>query len=177
MWVEEAQQQRLTHAAPHVDAALDVALERVAPGNHDQRADARAREIRHRARDGLDHVGPGAGSPASEPRHRDAFEQAPQVLLEHHDQHQHHGREEALEQPDRELELELLGQQVESRQDGEAHRRETRACGAQPHDQHPEQDCHDGDVRDVAQPELREHPKHGFSSAGGEVRDGKRGPR
>jgi hypothetical protein len=90
------------------------------------------------------------------PGHRDALEQPPQVVLEDDDHDQHHDGEEALEEPDRELQLDLLGQQVQAQNDTKADEREPRPGAPQPHEHGPEQERDDGDVDQVAKRELRE---------------------
>jgi hypothetical protein len=68
---------------------------------------------------------------------------------------EHHDGEEALEEPDRELQLDLLGQQVQTQHDAEADEREPRPGAPQPHEQGPQQERDDDDIGQVAKRELR----------------------
>jgi len=85
---------------------------------------------------------------------RELLEPAAQVVLEHHHQHQHADREEALEDPDRHLELELARQQEQRRGDRDAGQRDAAARVAHPAQAGPQQDRHDQDVDQVREADV-----------------------
>ena len=144
--VEDREQDRLRQQPAERDPAGHVAIERFAAGNHDQRTDALRRQPPHRAHHHVDRVERRRRRLAPQPPHRDLLEEPAQVLLEHHREHDHQHGEEALEDPDRHLELELARHQECRRRDRDAAEREARPRTAQPRERRPQ---HQRDERDV----------------------------
>ncbi len=166
--VEDRQEQRLAESPVERDSALDVALDRLALRQHDQRPDARGGEACDRAHDHIGHVDAAAVARGSAAQAAELLEQTAQILLEHDDDHEHEHREEALEQRCRELEVERAREQVDA-----AEQRQPRECTPSPGaaheaDREPEQEADRGDVDQIEPGEDREQVRHQrYASASG----------
>ena len=118
-----------------VDArrVVDELLERGVALEHDDRAHARARELRARRDDLVDRVR--RLLPAAERQHvlADAAERAPDVLLEHDDDEDDEVADEVVEQPRHRRQLEALGDEERraDQHDADDHLRRARAADRQ----------------------------------------------
>ena len=121
--VEQAQQDRLAQFAVQLDPPLDVTAEVLRPGDDQQGAGPRSRELGNRTHDQIDHSGSQGLRTTTQTPGADLFEEATQVLLKDHHHHDDQDGEEALEEPHRELELELLRRHVDAAEQQEPARR------------------------------------------------------
>ena len=142
--------------------ALQVAVELLRAGDHDQRADARARELAERVRQ---HVGRVEPRPAlaslAERERRELFEAAAQLLLEDHHQRECQHREGALEHPGRELQVEQPRAQVHRCRGGRRPPTASAACARRSQLRAGvEEQRDDRDVERVGGPEAAERCDH-----------------
>jgi hypothetical protein len=149
--IEEREQQRLGEQTAERDAACDVAVERLATGDHEERADALREQLPHGAHQRVHRIRRRCGRFAPQSPDRDLVEEPAQVFLEDDHQHQHQDGEEALEDPHRHLEFELAREEEGGAGDRDTGQRDPGACASQPRQRGPQRDGHERDVDEVRQ--------------------------
>jgi hypothetical protein len=154
--VEQGEQQRLRELGVQLHAAFQMALQRLAARQHQQSATARLDQARDAADHDVQRRLRRGWRTAPQAPYADLLHQAPQVVLEHHHQHDDEDGEEGAQQAGGQRELEAQGRQVDQAQDREAHQGQGRAGAAQHDDGEPEQEGHQPHVHRIEDPDIRE---------------------
>jgi hypothetical protein len=144
---------------------LRVVAQAGTPLEHDEGADALARERVRRLDHLVDEVAPllarAQAHALEETTLAEAREGPPQLGLEEDDQGQHPERPEVVEQPARAEQLEVAGQERGHHEAGQAQEHLHRARLLEHHEDAVEHDRHQHDVDRVARTEGLEHRPHG----------------
>jgi len=142
-----------------------VALDRLFPGQDDQGANVIAREVGRAAHERVRGPGGRGGSAAAaQAPDREPFEKLPELFLEDHDDDHQKDREEALEDPGHQSQVQSPRGNVSRAEDQDAERHQRGLRAPQPREGRVQQRGHQEDVDDVEQADIAERVKHGLGS-------------